>query len=521
MSSFVDKKAVSSVAIVMKRWITFKFLFKCAICTSATMFVAFFFSTDNHKSRELLGRKRQLRELQDTGQREMKIWEGFYADKFGKEKNNQSNDHSGLATMPTLATSGGSGYVITQTFGGQMTRAIKNMMLLQCWGATLGSNLHVVEPFSARSELYHSPSFWDGLVRGKLHNAAKFSEFYDLQHFNKESQKHSSLTLVTWENFLENAPRNSVVLVVPQQTCTRGPRLKAPKVKVMSTCSYSKDFWNFVSGLERYNFRVLKVRCVDCSGLTNPLTLKELRDELYTGLNISNITLIINAWRNYARTSSWLEVPHSCTLSEASSSLTRLRPSISIANHTQYYQYNVIRSQRYVAVMLRIERFLTEQVMGRTNETLLSCKKKVLELYDKIKKESGDMGMFLTLDVGRFGSHVMQNLGAVSRLAAHGEDSTRAITYLAKKTIDHIYKGRFTLKTWEETFIEASGGITEMGYIAMLQRNIAKEANCLILMGGGYYQQVAAYQYIQKHPDPSTRCLHTVCVTPDFDTSSV
>ena len=39
-------------------------------------------------------------------------------------------------------------------------------------------------------------------------------------------------------------------------------------------------------------------------------------------------------------------------------------------------------------------------------------------------------------------------------------------------------------------------------------------------MGGGYYQQVAAYQYIQNHPEPSTHCLHTVCVTPDFDISS-
>ena len=106
----------------------------------------------------------------------------------------------------------------------------------------------------------------------------------------------------------------------------------------------------------------------------------------------------------------------------------------------QYYQYNIIRSQRYVAVMLSFERFPTEQVMGRRNETLLSCKKKALEIYDKFKKESEDTGMFLTLDIG---SHVMQNFGAVSRLAARGEDSARAITYLAKKTIDHIYEGRF------------------------------------------------------------------------------
>ena len=510
-----------SVILVMKHCISSKLLLKCAVCTSVAMFVAFFISTENGEPKELLGRRRELRELKDTSQRRRKSWKGYNADELGKEKYERSNDHGRVAAMPPLATSAGGGYVITQTFGGQMTRAIKNMMLLQCWGATLGSNLHVVEPFSARSNLYHSSSFWDGVAMGKLHNAARFSEFYDLQHFNQQSQKYNSLTLVTWENFLENAPRNSIVLVVPQETCIRDSRLKVPKVKVMSMCSYTNDFRDFISGLESYNFRILKVRCIHCSGLTSPLTLKELRDELYTGLGISNVTLLINAWRNYAKTSSWLEVPHSCTMSEASFSLTRLRPSISVTNHTQSYKNNIIRSQRYVAVMLRIERFLTEQVMGRTNKTLLSCKKKALDIYDKIKKESEDMGTFLTLDVGRFGSRVMQNFGAVSRLASHGDDSVRAISYLAKKTIDHIYKGRFTLKTWEDTFVKASGGITEMGYIATLQRNIATQADCLILMGGGYYQQVAAYQYIQNHPEPSTHCLHAVCVTPDFDISSI
>ena len=169
--------------------------------------------------------------------------------------------------------------------------------------------------------------------------------------------------------------------------------------------------------------------------------------------------------------------------------------------------------------MLRIERFLMQQRSQRpVQNNLTSCVKDALDIHDKIREER-DAGTLLTLDVGRFGSHVMQRSRAVSRLASSGGDTMDSITSLAKDTINHIYNGRFTLKTWEETFVEASGGITEMGYIAMLQRNIATEADCLILMGGGSFQQVAAYQYIKNHPEPSSRCLHIVCVTQSFDNS--
>ena len=190
-----------------------------------------------------------------------------------------------------------------------------------------------------------------------------------------------------------------------------------------------------------------------------------------------------------------------------------------VTNHTQYYNKMIIRSQAVVAIMLRIERFLTRQVSGRTKESLALCINKTLDIYDRIKKQRKDVGPFLTLDVGRFGSHVMQSSGAVTKLTSNGEDSVESITSLVENTTRHLYRNRFTLKSWEDTFIEVSGGITEMGYISTLQRSIATEADCLILMGGGSFQQVAAYQYMKSHPNPSSRCVYEVCITQRFDKS--
>ena len=430
----------------------------------------------------------------------------------------QSSVNKEQKTSPTSTVRYGTyNYIITQTYGGQMTRAIRNLMLQQCWGAHLGHTSYIVEPFIAHSNLYHSSSFWTGLDKGELHEAARFSEFYDLQYYNLKSQEDKSLRLVTWENFIENAPRNSVILVVPQQSCNLGSSKAVPSVKLLSNCSFTSSFHDFITGLERYNFRIIKIVCVHCSGLVSPLTVKELRNEL--NLVGQSISLLINTWRNFAFISSWLRIPNFCKLSENPSTSTRLRPGLLVTNHTQYYKRIILRSKHVVALMLRIERFLMQQMARSTTHNLSSCVRTALGIHDKIKEGKKDTGTFLTLDVGRFGSHVMQSSVAVSRLASHEGDSTESITSLAEDTVKHIYNGRFTLKSWEETFIEASGGITEMGYIAMLQRNVATEADCLILMGGGSFQQVAAYQYIKNHPDPSDRCLHTVCVTQSFDKS--
>ena len=393
------------------------------------------------------------------------------------------------------------------------------MMVQQCWGASLGRTTYIVEPFLSQSNLYHSSNFWTSLDKGELHEAAKFSEYYDLQYYNEKSLGDRSLSLVTWEDFLQDAPRDSVVLVIPEQSCNLGSSKHMPSgsVKLLSNCSFSKSFRDFIIGLKKYNFHVVKTMCIHCSQLDGLLDIKELSHEISRAGK--GVSLLINTGRNFAATSSWLRVPNTCAMNENPSRSTRLRPSLAVISHTQYYKKTIIRNKCIIALMLRIERFLMQQRSQRpVQNNLTSCVKDALDIHDKIREER-DAGTFLTLDVGRFGSHVMQRSRAVSRLASSGGDTMDSITSLAKDTINHIYNGRFTLKTWEETFVEASGGITEMGYIAMLQRNIATEAYCLILMGGGSFQQVAAYQYIKNHPEPSSRCLYTVCVTQSFDKS--
>lgn len=412
------------------------------------------------------------------------------------------------------------GYVITQTYGGQMTRAIRNMMIQQCWAGTISDPLRIVEPFSSESNLFHSPRFWDALRRNQLHEAATFSEYYDLDYFNKLSQKEKGASVVKWNDFLNNAPRAAVVVTIPPGGC-RGlssSTISKPQHLSTSKCKGSKDYQAFLQGLLRLNFRFVKELCVDCDHLQRPLTLSELQNDVYGGRKVSETTLIFSGWRNYNVISNWLQLPSYCAGAQKPDSSTRLTPSLSVLNHTNHYRKKILKGKKVIAVMLRIERFLTLKVMGRSNETVDSCLSNTLKIHERVLQNPimANSSTFLTVDIGRFGSGIMKDPSTVARFGQNSLSSIREAVYHMFKD---LYKGRWTMPTWEQSFIEATSGIVERGYIAMLQRSIATHADCLILMGGGSFQQVAAYQYMKHHQGQPKPCLYSVCATESFSQS--
>ena len=397
------------------------------------------------------------------------------------------------------------GYAIALTYGGQMTRAIKNMMVHQCLAGNISNSLHIVEPFSRESNLFHSPEFWKALDSNQSRDAARFSDYYDLSYYNEKSAAECKAPLVTWEEFLQKAPRNAVVLKTPEQSCGRWTDASAystnSPVRFLTECSFRSTHDSFLQGLQSYNFTFIKTICVDCKYLHRTVTVEELRDEIYGKRSVSEVTVIFGVARNFGFMSSWLQLPSWCK--ETQDGASKLVPSKSILNHAEYYRRNILQNGKLIAIMFRIERFL-EATAG---ESVASCLNMSVQLHDKLKQNPSmsSSSTFLTMDVGRFGSSGMQRVNS-------RKGDPVSIHKIVEDTVSYLYNGQWTLQDWEDSFVKATGGITERGYIAMLQQAIAIHSDCLILMGGGSYQEVAAHRYVIDHPDKQEQCLHTVCM---------
>ena len=58
-----------------------------------------------------------------------------------------------------------------------------------------------------------------------------------------------------------------------------------------------------------------------------------------------------------------------------------------------------------------------------------------------------------------------------------------------------------------ESFTESIGGIEDSSYIAALQCTLASRAECLILVGGGMFQELTMKKYMSTH-EKANWCIH-------------
>ena len=440
-----------------------------------------------------------------------------------KEANNlisirTNTDHDSTAQTSPKA----SGYIVTMSYNSKMTRAIRNLMGQQCWARSMvGLSLSIAEPFSSESKLVHYRRFWDGLKKKNLHNAVLFGEYFDLDFYNKVSLRENSTGLTKWSDFLADnkTPLKLVAVTLPSGRCEFGSRKEQNMEKQAPPCFYGKNYNELILGLkDRLSLVSIKKVCLDCTQLDHKLSLDELRNMIFgSDLDTSKYIILMNTWRNFAFTQSWLEVPDYCKISESPQSSKRLISSQSVASHSKLYKEKIIRKKRVVAVMFRIERFLTLKVLNKSSESLKSCIEKTLQSHDQLmhKGSPEKSGTFITLDIGRFGSKLMKDSETVSK---YGQDSLESINKSVQEMINKIYKGQFkSMEQYEDSFVDITGGITERGYISMVQRSIATEADCLIVMGGGSYQQVAISQYLANHPSDQY-CIQAVCVADNVRT---
>ena len=153
--------------------------------------------------------------------------------------------------------------------------------------------------------------------------------------------------------------------------------------------------------------------------------------------------------------------------------------------------------------MLRIEHMIEYVDHNQEEWTVDKC---LSEAY-RLTKERLRIGKpMVTLDMGKFGS------GVWSMLATKCGVDVDGLTWKSKLLLNSFFNNEWTFEEWEESFTQATDGKENSGYIAALQRTLASRAECLVLVGGGTFQDLALKDYLRNHPKREDQCVQLICV---------
>ena len=418
------------------------------------------------------------------------------------------------------------GHVITLGYTGQQIAGIRALFSQQCWVASFGLPMKIVEPYTNGSCLAHSPEHWKAFDQGM--SRMTFSDYFSKDHFNAHSTMTRNPPLVSWEEFLESASRK-VVAVTIDDIHHKGC-LAYKKNTCRTLLGHNRTIWDtFTSGcrrfammtnalqfLERKGFKVVRNVCLNCRiemSQDHRFLPNHVTDHIFGDYNPSDITLLIHQWKFSMHIIPKCQSPFVCKDVKTLLS-SRLHPSPNMLRDTDKYMMSTLEPNKLtIAVMVRIEWYLImHRKSAGLSTTIKECLQSVITLFSDLKQMKSDIQPFLTLDFGKYGSSTLH-----STLSKFEPSTQASILRAVQSFVSELYDSDLTFDEWERNFTLVSD---DRGYVAALQRTVAARSSCLIMMGGGHFQEIAFQEYLWNHPNPSEQCIHDVCTTHNFQHTS-
>ena len=110
--------------------------------------------------------------------------------------------YSEIQIVPVNRTVRHGGYVVNIAMLGQQGSNVKILLAQQCFFGAVG-NISLVEPFFYSNQFYGEP-------RSKPLDTQL--NFFNLRKHNEMAKQHNFAQLVSWEDFLSNAPREVIYI---------------------------------------------------------------------------------------------------------------------------------------------------------------------------------------------------------------------------------------------------------------------------------------------------------------------
>ena len=388
----------------------------------------------------------------------------------------------------TLATPGlpiQQGYMLALSYSDQMTAAVTNLKSLMCLAKKIGG-VQVVEPFVTGSLL--------GLnLTANWTKEVKMTDVLDNEVFKNSLPLDKFGELASFKTFLQNTPRKLLMV-----QCCRALFCRPCKDEGLITKTRVFCEWN---GLE-----LVGVECVDFEK-EKTLSLTAIKTHLYSKYSKSEVVILFEVYggiltvyhphRGYRFYSNIKE----CSREGSYSSMAASRYVLSDADR---YIQKYLNGSSYISLMIRMEMVLKKsRVKEATQRPIVAkqCFDNLLQKLNDIGKSTGLKQIFLTIDIGRYGSKGFR----------HGSKSERAIEDHAGEFMSTIYGRNMSLSEWEERYISTCK-LNNPGYVAMVQKQIAARGEVLVLSGlGSSYQQSAKILYEKLHQKRQVYSLTRLC----------
>ncbi len=424
------------------------------------------------------------------------------------------------------------GYVLTLEFTGQLVAGLRGIMSMQCWLASFGLHMSIVEPYIINSKLVNGINAWreKPAQDEETTEPLLFTDYFNTSMFNRASESNGRPLLTSWERFKDDAPRKLVVVTVRNpfvkdclsytkaEICEReGDSILEgngfSKEEFLSGCQPSEGVTDSIGYLKERGFKVVRTVCLNCDTRTSHyFTPTEVTDHIiFGGYNPSEVTLLINLWKfSFEMTPNCIRCNKQATME--GNPLAFFSPSPKLLEHADVY----IKSLRanphtqLVAIMIRIEWFL---IMHRRSslETVRECLSKVLEEYNKYLSTHPITRTVLALDIGKYGS------GTFNSTLRKNNITQEYFSKVVEEIQGFVSEVDLDYSKWEGSFEAVIGRGYDRGYIALLQSVIVSKADYVIRMGGGHYQQLAIQLFLNnkgqtQQPTSDQNQFTDVCV---------
>ena len=218
-------------------------------------------------------------------------------------------------------------------------------------------------------------------------------------------------------------------------------------------------------------FNIIKTVCYLCTTHSpHPLSIENFVTSILKGTNVktNQVTVMIVNWLGIRTTR-----VHLLPIKPFTSVLHRkftFPPSQRVMTAYKAYVQQHIGDHKYVGIIFRTHHVLyfspLKGSFANQSKYLLQCSKTLGKFLDKVRRK---WKIFLAYDMGMFGS---KNYVTKYHLAP-----------LQEQIFQDVFNGSLQVNEREWNLINAAGGVTDTGVITQLEKVIATNADCIILLG--------------------------------------